>query len=108
MFKKIDSNVKTILNEKADELKRIDSVRVVFDTYRLVLSPFFDLLEDKKYVSSLKSKIAEREDEIRRLVKEHADMDNISEFLYPIVEHMKKVVRTCKLSHDELKEIIKY
>lgn len=108
MFNKLDSQAKIVKNVSDSVDKRKKAVHTIFETYRLVLSPFFDITEDKKYVGELKKKILEREESLNQLVSKEGTGLLINAELTPILEHLKKTVKTCKLNHDELKEVIKF
>lgn len=108
MFNKLDSNAKIVLNKKENAEKRKKSNTVIFDTYRLILSPFFDITKDKKYVGDLKNAIAKRESEVTVLISSNGDVKEIENIIRPVLDHLKKTVKTCKLNHDELKEVIHF
>lgn len=106
LFNNLDMHLKIILDLNKKVEKRIKSLDVIFQIYRMTLNPFIKT-ESDEYQKQININIDSKYNKIIEMINNFTTVETLNFYLSPIVNHLKDMISTCKVKLDYLEKIWK-
>ena len=106
LFNNLDMHYRNAIDLNIDIEKRKRSVDNIFSVYRMTLKPFI-VDEPEEYISKVNRAIDDKQEERHRMICERTTVETLVLYISPILEHLKDMIKTCKMNLDTLNALWK-